>query len=73
MQDNSELGQSLKQIIEHRLEKIKILKDAGINPFPHNFTLKDKISYLLTIQEPFNKILATRYNLCSTCIFLLPS
>ena len=55
MQDNSELGQSLKQIIEHRLEKIKILRDAGINPFPHNFTLKDKISYLLTIQEPFNK------------------
>ena len=43
MEDNSDLGQSLKQIIEHRLGKIKILKDAGINPFPHNFTLKDKI------------------------------
>ena len=53
--DNLELGQSLKQIIKHRLEKIKILRNAGVNPFPHNFNLKDKISDLLNVKEPFTK------------------
>ena len=55
MEDNAELGKSLKQIIQHRLEKIKILTDNGINPFPHNFDLKDKISDLLNVKEPFTK------------------
>ena len=48
-----EVGQSLKQIISHRMEKIKTLKDAGVNPFPHNFELRDKISDLLEVKEPF--------------------
>ena len=51
--NESEVGQSLKQIIEHRLEKIKILKEGGVNPFPHNFDLKDKVSDLLKIKDPF--------------------
>ena len=53
--NESEVGQSLKQIIEHRLEKIKALKDGGINPFPHNFDLKNRISDLLSVKEPFTK------------------
>ena len=48
-----EVGQSLKQIISHRMDKIKTLKDAGVNPFPHNFELRDKISDLLEVKEPF--------------------
>jgi len=55
MEDNSDVGQSLKQIIEYRLEKIKILKNAGINPFPHNFDLKNRVSDLLAVEEPFTK------------------
>ena len=55
MEDNLELGQSLKQIIEHRLDKIKILKDAGVDPFPHNFNLKNRVSDLLDAKEPFTK------------------
>ena len=51
--NESEVGQSLKQIIEHRLEKIKTLKDGGIDPFPHSFDLKDKVSDLLEVKEPF--------------------
>jgi len=53
--NESEVGQSLKQIIEHRLEKIKTLKEGGVNPFPHNFDLKDKVSDLLKIKEPFTE------------------
>jgi len=55
VEDNLELGQSLKQIIEHRLDKIKILKDAGVDPFPHNFNLKNRVSDLLDAKEPFTK------------------
>ena len=33
--NESEVGQSLKQIIEHRLEKIKTLKEGGVNPFEY--------------------------------------
>ena len=55
MGDNTALGQSLKQIIKYRLEKIQVLKDASINPFPHNFTLKDKVADLLNVKEPFTK------------------
>jgi len=50
-----DIGQSLKQIIDHRLDKIKTLKSAKINPFPHNFDLKNKVSDLLLVQEPFTK------------------
>ena len=53
--NESEVGQSLKQIIDHRLEKIKAIKDGGIDPFPHNFDLKDKISDLLSVKEPFTE------------------
>ena len=53
--NESEVGQSLKQIINHRLEKIKTIKDGGINPFPHNFDLKDKVSDLLSVKEPFTE------------------
>ena len=53
--NESEIGQSLKQIIDYRLEKIKALKDGGINPFPHNFNLKDKVSDLLVVNEPFTE------------------
>ena len=53
--NESEIGQSLKQIIDYRLEKIKTLKDGGINPFPHNFNLKDKVSDLLVVNEPFTE------------------
>ena len=34
-----EVGQSLKQIIEHRLDKIKALKDGGIDPFIRSYLL----------------------------------
>ena len=53
--NESDVGQSLKQIIEHRLEKIKTLKEGGINPFPHNFDLKNKVSDLLDEKEPFTE------------------
>ena len=53
--NESDIGQNLKQIIEHRLEKLKAIKNGGINPFPHNFDLKDKVSDLLKIKEPFTK------------------
>ena len=53
--NESKVGQSLKQIINHRLEKIKIFKDAGINPFPHEFDLKNKIFDLLNVKEPFTE------------------
>ncbi len=53
--NESEVGQSLKQIIDYRLEKVKVLKDGGINPFPHNFDLKDKVSDLLEVKEPFTE------------------
>ena len=47
--NESEVGQSLKQIIDHRLEKIKAIRDGGIDTFPHNFDLKDKVSDLLNV------------------------
>ena len=53
--NESVVGQSLKQIIQHRLEKIKTLKAGGINPFPHDFDLKDKVIDLLNVKEPFVK------------------
>ena len=53
--NESEVGQSLKQIIDHRLEKIKAIKDGGVDPFPHNFDLKDKVSDLLSVKEPFTE------------------
>ncbi len=53
--NESEVGQSLKQIIDYRLEKIKALREGGINPFPHNFDLKDKVSDLLEVKEPFTE------------------
>ncbi|MBI65704.1 MAG: lysine--tRNA ligase [Candidatus Marinimicrobia bacterium] len=51
----SENKVNLQEIINYRLEKIKTLKDGGVNPFPHNFNLKDKVSDLLLEKEPFNK------------------
>ena len=48
------IGQNLKQIINHRLEKIKKIRESGIEPFPHNFKKSDKISDLLKVKEPFN-------------------
>ena len=53
--NESEVGQSLKQIIDYRLEKIKALREGGVNPFPHNFDLKDKVSDLLEVKEPFTE------------------
>ena len=50
-----DVGQSLKQIMDYRLDKIKILKNANINPFPHNFSLKNKVSDLLLTKEPFTE------------------
>ena len=35
---------SLKQIIDHRIEKLNKIIDGGINPYPHNFEKKDIIS-----------------------------
>ena len=55
MDNNEDKNKSLKQIIEHRLEKINLLKKNNINPFPHNFDLKDEISDLLNEKEPFTK------------------
>ena len=54
-----EIGHSLKQIIEHRLEKIKLLKDANINPYPYNYDLKNKVSDLLNVKEPFSDLYKT--------------
>ena len=51
--NDQEIGQSLKQIIEHRLDKIRTLKESGVNPFPHSFDLKHTVSDLLNIEEPF--------------------
>jgi len=48
------IGQNLKQIINHRLEKIKKIRESGIEPYPHNFKKSDKISDLLKVKEPFN-------------------
>ena len=53
--NESEVGQSLKKIIDNRLEKIKAIKDGGIDPFPHNFDLKNKVSDLLSVKEPFTE------------------
>ena len=53
--NESEVGQSLKQIIDYRLEKIKALREGAGNPFPHNFDLKDKVSDLLEVKEPFTE------------------
>ena len=53
--NESEVGQSLKQIIDYRLEKIKALREGGVNQFPHNFDLKDKVSDLLEVKEPFTE------------------
>jgi len=56
---------NLKQLIEYRLEKMKALKDGGINPFPHNFDLKNKITDLLNKKEPFNQEYQTAGRLVS--------
>ncbi len=42
---------SLKQIIKHRLEKLNKIKDAGINPFPYNYTSTHKVVEILNNQE----------------------
>ena len=36
---------SLKQIIDHRIEKLNKIIDGGINPYPHNFEKKSEISF----------------------------
>jgi lysyl-tRNA synthetase class II len=33
----SEQQKSLQQIMDFRLEKLQKLKDAGVNPYPHQF------------------------------------
>ena len=53
------IGQNLKQIINHRLEKIKKIRESGIEPYPHNFKKSDKISELLEVKEPFNDVYQT--------------
>ncbi len=35
---------SLKQIIDHRIEKLNKIIDGGINPYPHSFDKKNEIS-----------------------------
>ncbi len=42
---------SLNQIIKHRLEKLNKIKDAGINPFPYNYTSTHKVVEILNNQE----------------------
>ena len=44
---SNEKKQSLNEIIEHRLEKLQVIKDNNINPFPHNFSLDYSIKNLL--------------------------
>lgn len=44
---------SLKQIMDHRLEKLSRIKDAGIDPFPHEF---NKIHHIGDFCDNHNKL-----------------
>ncbi|HON57680.1 MAG TPA: OB-fold nucleic acid binding domain-containing protein, partial [bacterium] len=42
-------------LIEQRIEKVKELKDAGVNPYPYKFFKQYDIKYLLDNFEQFNE------------------
>ena len=44
-------NKSLKQIMEHRLEKLGRIKDSGVNPFPYKYTASHNIADILINEE----------------------
>ena len=52
---NLDKHQSLQQVINHRLEKLNNIKSAGINPYPHNFDVKNKIKDLIALDDKYTE------------------
>ena len=44
-------NKSLKQIMSHRLEKLRKIIDSGINPFPYNYTSSHTVRNILDNKE----------------------
>ncbi len=52
-------NKSLKQIMDHRLEKLSRIKDAGIDPFPHEFNKIHHIGDFCNNQERLDENVTT--------------
>ncbi len=51
--NSSSLGKGLKKLMEERLAKLRALKEAGIEPYPHRFKKKH---YAGVLQEKYTKL-----------------
>ena len=45
--------QSLKQMMDNRIEKLNLIKDASINPYPYKFKRSHEISCLIADEKKF--------------------
>ena len=61
----SSKNNSLKQIIDHRLQKLSKIKDAGINPYPYRYSASHSIVDILSRQD---KLLNTNVSISGRII-----